>query len=159
LRICVNYRALNVFTIENYNISLLIKETLRQLFKIKFYNNFNIIAIFNEIRMRFDNKHKTIFIICYNLFEYVVIFFELYNVLTTFQFFINEILSFYLNEFYIIYINNILIYSNIKKKHKNYINKIFVKLDEVNLYLNINKCVFFVKQIKYLNLIIIIEEI
>jgi len=109
--------------------------------------------------MRFDNKHKTIFIICYNLFEYVVIFFELYNVLTTFQFFINEILSFYLNEFYIIYINNILIYSNIKKKHKNYINKIFVKLDEVNLYLNINKCVFFVKQIKYLNLIIIIEEI
>ncbi len=76
-----------------------------------------------------------------------------------FQFFINKILNFYLNNFCIIYINNILIYNNIETKYKNYINKVFAKLYNVNLYLNINKYIFFIKQIKYLDLIIIIKEI
>jgi len=64
-----------------------------------------------------------------------------------------------LNNFCIIYINNILIYNNIKTKYKNYINKVFAKLYKASLYLNINKYVFFIKQIKYLDLIIIIKEI
>ena len=76
-----------------------------------------------------------------------------------FPFFINKILSLYLNNFCIIYINNILIYNNIKKKYKNYTNKVFAKLYNINLYLNINKYIFFVKQIKYLDLIITIKEI
>jgi len=159
LRVCVNYRAFNVFTIKNRNTSLLIKETLQQLYKAKFYSKFDIIAIFNDIRMRLNNKHKTIFIIYYNLFEYVVMFFKLCNILATFQFFINKTLSSYLDKFCIVYINNILMYSNIKKEHKNYVNKILVKLNKANLYLNINKCVFFIKQIKYLDFIIIIKEI
>jgi len=132
---------------------------LQQLCKNKYYNKFDIIAIFNKIRMRFNNKYKIVFIICYNLFKYVVIFFELYNVLVMFQSFINKILSFYLNNFCIVYIDNILVYNNIEKKYKNYTNKVFAKLYNANLYLNINKYLFFVKQIKYLDLIIIIEEI
>jgi len=158
LRIYVNYKALNTFIIKNRNILLLIKEILQQLCKIKFYNKFNIIAIFNKIRMRSSNKHKTIFIICYNLFKYVVILFELYNVSIIFQFFINETLSLYLDEFCIVYINNILVYSNIEEKYKNYVNKILVKLDKASLYLNINKYVFFVRQVIYLDLIIVIEK-
>jgi len=67
--------------------------------------------------------------------------------------------SLYLNNFCIIYINNILVYSNIKQKYKNYIDKIFAKLYKASLYLDINKYIFFIKQIKYLNLIIIIKEI
>ncbi len=109
--------------------------------------------------MHFNNKHKIVFIICYNLFKYIVIFFELYNILIIFQSFINKTLSFYLDNFCIVYINNILVYSNIETKYKNYINKVFAKFYNVDLYLNINKYVFFVKQVKYLNLIIIIEEI
>jgi len=132
---------------------------LQRLCKTQYYSKFNIIVIFNKIRMRSNNKYKTIFIIRYNLFEYIVIFFELYNVSITFQSFINKTLSSYLNDFCIVYINNILIYNNIKKNYKNYINKILIKFYKTSFYLNINKCIFFVKQIKYLNLIIIIEEI
>jgi len=104
---------LNIFTI---------KKTLQQLYKIKFYNRFDIIAIFNKIRIYFDNKYKIIFIICYNLFKYVVILFKIYNILVTIQIFFNKTLNFYLNNFYIVYIINILIYSNIEKNYKNYIN-------------------------------------
>ena len=82
--VCVNYRNFNVLTIKNRNTLLLIQKILQQLYKIKYYNKFDIIAIFNEIQMRFNNKHKIVFIICYNLFKYIVIFFELYNVLIMF---------------------------------------------------------------------------
>ena len=54
--------------------------------------------------------------------------FELYNALNTFQTFINDILREYLNIFYFAYLNDILIYNNIKKKHINYIKKVFKKL-------------------------------
>jgi len=145
LRVYVNYKYFNVLTIKNCNTLSLIQEILQRLCKIKYYNKFDIIAIFNEIRMRLNNEHKTIFIICYNLFKYVVISFELCNALIMFQSFINKILNLYLDDFCTIYINNILIYNNIKKKHKNYINKVLAKLYNASLYLNINKCVFFIK--------------
>ncbi len=159
MRVYINYRDFNVLTIKNRNILLLIREILQQLYKIKYYNKFDIIVVFNKIQIYFNNKYKIIFIICYNLFKYIVIFFELYNVSITFQSFINKTLNFYLNNFYTIYINNILVYNNIKTKYKNYINKVFAKLYNIDLYLNINKYIFFIKQIKYLNLIIIIKKI
>ena len=55
------------------------------------------------------------------------------------------------------YLNDILIYNNNKKKHVKHVKKILEKLKHVNLYLNINKCEFHIKQVKYLELIIIIE--
>jgi len=145
LRIYINYKDFNTLTIKNCNILLLIKEILQQLYKTKYYSKFDIIVVFNKIQIYFNNKYKTIFVIYYNLFKYIIISFKLYNILIIFQSFINKILSFYLNNFCIIYINNILVYNNIKKKYKNYINKVFAKLYNTNLYLNINKYIFFIK--------------
>ena len=126
-RIYIDYRAFNVLTIKNRNASLLIKKTLIKLYIIKIFNKFDIIAIFNEIRIKKENVKKIVFLTRYNLFEYVIISFELYNASSTFQIFINEILKKYLNDFYLIYLNDILIYSNNKKKYIKYIKKIFEK--------------------------------
>ncbi len=82
--VCVDYRDFNALTIKNCNILLLIREILQQLYKIKYYSKFDIIVVFNKIQIRFDNKYKIIFIICYNLFKYVVISFKLYNISITF---------------------------------------------------------------------------
>jgi len=84
LRVYVNYRDFNVLTIKNRNILSLIREILQRLYKIKYYNKFDIIVAFNKIRMRFNNKHKIVFIIYYDLFKYVVISFKLYNILIMF---------------------------------------------------------------------------
>ena len=58
----------------------------------------------------------------------MIIFFNLCNILITFQTFINDVLKKYLNIFYITYFDDIFIYNNIKKKHIHYINKILKKL-------------------------------
>jgi len=84
LYVYVNYRDLNTLTIKNRNIFLLIKKILQKLYKIKFYSKFNIIAIFNKIYIFFRDKYKTIFIICYSLFKYIIMFFKLYNILAIF---------------------------------------------------------------------------
>lgn len=127
-RICINYKAFNALTIKNRNALFLIKETLIELCIVKIFNKFDIIIIFNAIRIKKKKIKKILFLIRYNLFEYVIIFFELYNALNTFQTFINNILKKYLNDSYLTYLNNIQIYNNNKKKYIKYIRKIFEKL-------------------------------
>ena len=84
---------------------------------MRIYSKFDIIAAFNEIRVKKSYKKKIIFFTRYSLFEYIIIPFELYNISITFQIFINNTLREYLNIFYTIYLNNILIYNNIKDKY------------------------------------------
>ena len=47
----MNYRALNALIILNKNVFLLIKEILVKLCVARIYSKFDIIAIFNEIRI------------------------------------------------------------------------------------------------------------
>ena len=84
LRIYVDYRALNALIIRNRNILLLIKNTLTKLYIIKYYIKFDIIVVFNEIRIKKENKKKITFFIKYELFEYIIISFKLYNALNIF---------------------------------------------------------------------------
>ena len=84
LRIYIDYRALNTLIIKNRNASPLIYKTLIKLYIIKIYSKFNIIAIFNKIKIKKGDKEKTIFLIKYNFFEYVIMLFELYNISSIF---------------------------------------------------------------------------
>ena len=127
LRICIDYCAFNILTIKNRNILLLIREILAKLYIIKIYNKFDIIVIFNKIKIKKNNEKKIVFFIKYNFFEYIIIFFELYNAFDTFQIFINKILKNYLNDFCSIYLNDILIYNNIKKEYIEHVNKVLKK--------------------------------
>ena len=128
LRIYIDYRALNALIIKNRNVFSLIRETITKLYAIKIFIKFDIITIFNEIRIKEDNEEKTIFLTRYKLFEYIIIFFKLYNASSIFQIFINNILREYLNVFYSAYLNDILIYSNDKIKYIRYIKRVLKKL-------------------------------
>jgi len=68
--------------------------------------------------------------------------FELTNVSTTCQEIINNILRQYLNRFVIAYLDDIMIYSNILKKHVNYVFKVLECLNKKSLYLKLKKCEF-----------------
>ena len=79
--------------------------------------------------------------------------FDLCNASNTFQIFINVTLREYLNDFCTIYLNDILIYNNNRKKYIEHVNKIFEKLQKIEFFFDINKCEFFIIEIKYLNLL------
>ena len=117
LRIYIDYRVFNKLIIKNRNALFFIRETLIKLCIFKIYNKFNIIITFNKIKMKKNEEKKTAFFIKYNLFKYVIILFELYNILITFQIFINEIFKKYFDNFYFAYLNDILIYNDNKEKY------------------------------------------
>lgn len=85
--------------------------------------------------------------------------FGLCNAPGTFQSFINETLRAYLDEFCTAYLDDILIYSDSEEEHVEHVKKVLNKLREAGLYLDINKCEFHVKRVKYLGLIITTEGI
>ena len=104
-------------------------------------------------------KWKIAFQTRYELYEYLILSFELINASFSFQHYINEILHEYLNVFCIAYINDILIYSNIRKKHIQHVRKMLERLRAVKLQVNIKKCEFIIIEIKYLSLIITTRDI
>ena len=154
LRICVDYRALNAVTIKNRNAPPLIRETLAKLCAARIYSKFDIIAAFNEIRIKEGHEEKTAFLTRYGLFEYVVMPFGLCNAPGTFQTFINEVLREHLDVFCTAYLNDILIYSGTKEEHVQHVRKVLQKLQTAGLFLDINKCEFHTTEVRYLGLII-----
>ena len=159
LRVCVDYRALNALTIKNRNAPPLIRDTLARLCSAKYYSKFDIIAAFNEIRMREGDEKKTAFLTRYGLFEYVVMPFGLCNAPGTFQSFINATLHEYLDDFCTGYMDDILIYSKTREEHVTHVSKVLERLQKAGLYLDIKKCEFFATEVKYLGLIITTEGV
>ena len=56
LRFCVDYRNLNVMTIKNRYLISLIREILHRLIKVKIYIKFDIIVVYNVLRMIFEEE-------------------------------------------------------------------------------------------------------
>ena len=101
----------------------------------------------------------TAFNICYDQFEYLIMSFELCNALSNFQNYINETVCKYFDVFCSVYLNNVLIYNDDENEHTNQILKIFCQLQKQDLHLDINKCEFDLKKMKYLDLIITFNDV
>jgi len=111
----------------------LIFEILNCFNRVKFFIKLNIILTFNRLYIRKKDKTFIVFYICFKFFEYLIIFFDLYNKFVLFQKYINKTFREFLNKFCIAYLDNILIYNNNKLKYKIYIKFIFRKLRKANL--------------------------
>ncbi len=156
---CVNYQDLNAITVENqYSLSL-ISETLNRLTWAKIFIKLNIIFAFNRLQIKEEDEAFIIFHTQFELFEYLVMLFDLCNESILFQKYINNILYEHLNKFCTTYLNDILIYFENELEHEIHVKLILWKLQEADLQMNILKCKFHVTQVLYLELIIIIEEI
>jgi Reverse transcriptase (RNA-dependent DNA polymerase) len=67
------------------------------------------------------------------------------------------ILEEYLDTFIIVYLNNVLIYSNDEEGHKRQIKQVLRKLNKAGMILNIEKCQFFIQEVKFLGRILSAE--
>jgi hypothetical protein len=160
LRFCVDYRKLNQLTKKNrYSLSF-IEETLTHLSKTKYFIKLDIRQTFHRIRIadaEFENLIT--FRTRFDAYKYRVLSFKLCNDSVTYQYYMNDVFFDYLDEFVSTYINDILIYSNSKKKHVKHVKKMLQRLRDANLQADIDKCEFFVHEIKYLDLIVKRNEI
>jgi hypothetical protein len=160
LRFCVDYRKFNQLTKKNkYSLSL-IEKTLIHSNKTKYFIKLDIRQIFHWIRIaNVEFEDLTTFRIKFDVYKYRVLLFEFCNELITYQHYMNNVFFDYLDEFVSTYIDDILIYDNSKTKHIEHVKKMLQRLKNAELQANINKCDFFVHEIKYLDLIVKRDEI
>ena len=159
LCLCVNYRDLNNLTVKNQYSLPLIWETLNLMTSSVIFTKLDIITAFNKLRMTEREEWKTAMQTYYSLFEYLVMLFELCEASSFFQSYINDILQDCLDVFVTTYIDDILIFSKSKKEYQKHVHTVLTKLQGAGLQLNIEKCEFHVKEVKYLRLIIAKREI
>lgn len=159
LRFCVDYRALNAITRKDRYPLPLIRETLHQIGKAKWFTKLDIIAAFNKIRIAEGDEWKTAFRTRYGLFEWLVTPFGMANAPSTFQRFINFVLREFLDDFVSAYVDDVLIYTEgTRAEHENQVKRVLQKLQDAGLQVDIDKCEFSVTRTKYLGFIIDTEQ-
>jgi hypothetical protein len=155
LRFCVNYRKFNEITKKDRILLPLIIETLRIMAKAEWYTKLNVSAAFHKIRIKKGDEWKTAFRTRFGFFKWLITSFGLIDAFAIFQRYINNILREFLDDFVSAYINDIIIFTNgFLQNHKNQVVRIIKKLRDAGLQLDINKCEFKQKKIKYLGYII-----
>jgi hypothetical protein len=138
----------------------LIEKTLIHLSKTKYFIKLDIRQTFHRIRItNVEFENLITFRTRLDVYKYRVLSFKLCNESITYQHYINNVFFDYLDEFVSIYINDILIYNNSKVEYTEHVKKILQRLRNAELQINIDKCEFFVHEIKYLKLIIKRDEI
>lgn len=155
LRFCVDYRGLNAITVPDRYPLPLFKETLRQLSKAVWFTKLDVKSAFHRIRIREGDEWMTAFRCRLGLFEWLVTPFGLVNAPATFQRYINDQLREHLDIDATAYIDDILAYTKgSEKDHWKTVRSILGKLDNAGLYLDIDKCEFLCRKVKYLGFII-----
>ena len=150
LCLCVNFHSLNQISKKDHYSLPLISNLLDSPCKAQVYSKIDVCHAYYLVHITNSDEWKTVFRIHYRSFEQSVIPFNLTNVPTTFQQFINNIFSNLLNVCVMIYLDDILIYLNNMSKHHWHIKKVLKHLRKTSLYAKAEKYEFHSKSVEYL---------
>lgn len=155
IRFCVDYRGLNSITKKDRYPLPLFTETLRNVAKARWFTKLDVIAAFHKLRLAKGEEWKTAFRTRYGLFEWRVVPFGLTGAPAAFQRYINSVLQDYLDDFVSAYVDDILIYSSGSlQDHRQKVGRVLQRLMDAGLQIDIDKCEFETKRVKYLGYII-----
>ena len=88
-------------------------------------------------------------------FELTVMFFGMTNLLVTFQAMMNEILRDLINEGKVAaFVDNVLVETETEEKHNEIVEEVLKRLEKNNLYVKPEKCVWKVRKIRFLGMVI-----
>jgi hypothetical protein len=159
LRLCVDYRGLNEVTIMNRRPRPLMNELrdrvqgARVLTKIDLKNGFHL------LRVKEGDEWKTAIRAGYGLSEYTAIPFGLANTAATFHDAMETIFRVMLDRGLLIYMDDFLIYSETEEEHTQIVLQVLRCLNENNLTIAPDKCVWHASRVEFLGYIISSEGI
>jgi hypothetical protein len=117
LRLCVDYRPLNVVTIKNKYPLPHIDILFDQLASVRVFSKVDLRSGYHQIKICPEDVPKTAFSTRYGLYEYLVMSFGLTNAPAHFMYLLNSVFMPELDKFVVVFIDDILIYSKSEEEH------------------------------------------
>lgn len=147
-RPCGDYRALNAVTKpDKYPIPYLTDFT-SNLRGCTVFSKVDLLSAYHQVPVAEDDIPKTAIVTPFGLFEFLFMTFGLCNAAQTFQRLIHQVLRGL--PFVFVYLDDICIASANETEHRNHLRTIFERLDRNNLRINVAKCEFGKRQLKFL---------
>ena len=115
---------------------------------------------YNNVQIKERDEQKTAFTTYLGVYEPIVMFFGLTNSPATFQIIMNDILKDLINTGEVaVFMNNVLVETENEKWHNKIVEEILKRMEENNLYIKPEKCIWKVREINFLGLVIWLGEI
>ena len=158
-RLCIYYRQLNKYTINNRYPLPRIDDLIDQLRGASVFSKIDLRLGYHQIRVKAEDIPKTAFRTRYGHYEYQVMPFGVTNAPTVFMDYMNRIFCPFLDSFVVVFIDDILVYSKTFEEHEKHLITILQILKDKELYAKLSKCEFWLKEIKFLGHVISKEGI
>jgi hypothetical protein len=159
MRMCIDYRNLNVVTVKNKYPLPRIDDLLDQLKDAKFFSKIDLRSGYHQMKIRPDDIPKTAFITRYGQYEFTVVSFGLTNAPAYFMNLMNKVFMDELDKFVVVFINDILIYSSTAEEHEQHLRVVLEKLRQNQLYAKFSKCDFWLEEVAFLGHVLTSEGI
>ncbi|XP_050884689.1 uncharacterized mitochondrial protein AtMg00860-like [Lathyrus oleraceus] len=130
-----------------------------QLIGVVIFSKIDLKSGYYQIRVKEEDIPKTAFRTRYGHYEYLVMPFGVTNAPAIFMDYMNRIFHPFLDKFVVVFIDDILIYSKSKPEHENHLGLVLQVLKEKQLYANLEKCEFWLEEVKFLGHVISKEGI
>ena len=158
MRLCVDYRGLNTYTVKDAYPLPRIDELLDQLRRAKVLTHLDLQQGYHQIRMAEDSIAATAFQGVTpsgspSLLEFLVMPFGLCSAPSTFQKLMNRLLEPYINKCVLVYLDDVCIYSSSLTEHLEHLALVLQILRENKLHIKLKKCSWAKKETEYLGVI------
>lgn len=158
-RLVIDYRKLNEKSISDRYPIPNITEILDKLGKCMYFSTLDLASGFHQIEMDPRDIPKTAFSVDGGHYEYLRMPFGLKNAPSTFQRIMDNILKDLIGTSCLVYLDDIIVYSTSLQEHLENLKKVFTKLRESNLKVQLDKSDFLRKEIAFLGHVVSTEGV
>ena len=151
----MDYRNLNDQTVKNNYPLPLITDLIDNMGSKQVFTKMDLQQGFNNIRIKERDEWKRVFTTHVGFFEPIVMFFGMTNLPAMFQAMMNEILRDMINEGKVAaFVDDVLVGTEMEEGHNEIVEEVLKQLEENDLYVKPQKCVWKVRKIEFLGVII-----
>ena len=147
LRLCVDYRRLNLKTVGDAYPLPRIQESLDALVGAQYFSTLDLASGYHQISMDPRDQHKTAFTTHFGLYEYTRMPMGLASAPATFQRLMQATMSDFAFQFLLVYLDDLLVYSKTFDEHMEHLERLLQRVTETGLKLKASKCQFLRREV------------